>query len=159
NEDEVILKTLESIRKNVKIPYKIIVVNDHSIDNTELVVKRYLKKNKKVQLLNNKTKKSGFSQAIKLGTLKAKSDLLVYVMADLCDDPKTINKMYQKIDSGKWDIVCGSRYMKGGKKKSNDNKLQGALSYLVNSTLYHFLRIPTSDTSNAFKMYKKEVLK
>lgn len=158
NEDEVIIKTLEDIKKKVKVPHRIIVVNDKSDDKTEEMVRKYIKKNKNVLIVNNKTKKGGFGQAIKLGFAKVKKGLIVFVMADLCDDPKTINKMYKKIVDENWDIVCGSRYMRGGKKRDNDNKFQGALSFLTNASLYFFWGIPTQDTSNAFKMYKKEIL-
>ncbi len=157
NEEEVILKTLENLKKNVKSPYKVIVVNDKSKDRTENLVRTYMKKNRNIILLNNETRKSGFGQALKLGTKKIKSGNVIYVMADLCDDPRTINKMVQKMEEG-WDIVCGSRYMKGGKKKENNNKLQGFLSHIVNFSLYYFLRIPTKDTSNAFKIYRRDIL-
>jgi len=158
NEEEVIIKTLEDLKKKIKVPYRIIVVNDHSTDKTEAAVKKYIKRHKKVILVNNKGSKKGFGHALKIGFQKIKSGLVVFVMADLCDDPKTINKMYKKINNGSADVVCGSRYMKGGRKKDNDNKFQGMMSFTVNFTLFYIFGIPTKDMSNAFKMYRKEIL-
>ncbi len=157
NEEEVIVKTLKDLENKLNVPFRIFVVNDKSTDNTEKVVRNYIKRHKKVSIVNNSTGTSGFGKALSLGFSKVKKGYVVFVMADLCDDPKTINKMFRKIEEG-WDIVCGSRYMKGGKKKDNDNKFQGFMSYLVNLTLHIFCNIPTRDTSNAFKMYRKEVL-
>ncbi len=157
NEEEVIVKTLKDLKTKLKVPFRVIVVNDKSTDNTEKVVSTYIKRHKEVSIINNSTKTSGFGKALSLGFSKVKKGYVVFVMADLCDDPKTINRMFKKIGDG-WDIVCGSRYMKGGKKKENDNKFQGFMSHLVNLTLYIFCGIPTRDVSNAFKMYRKEVL-
>ncbi len=157
NEDKTIITTLKDLKEKIKVPYQIIVVNDKSTDKTELIVKKYSVKNRNVRLVNNTTKISSFGNALKIGFSKTKSGPVVFVMADLCDNPKTINLMYKKISEG-WDIVCGSRYTKNGKKIGGP-KLQGFLSNVINFSLYHILRLPTSDTSNAFKMYRHETLK
>lgn len=157
NEEEVITKTLQDLERKVKFPFRIIVVNDKSTDNTEREVRNYIKRHRKVSILNNTSKTSGFGKALSLGFSKVRNGYVVFVMADLCDDPKTINRMFEKLEEG-FDIVCGSRYMKGGKKKDNDNKFQGFMSYVVNLTLHIFCGIPTRDVSNAFKMYRKEIL-
>lgn len=157
NEEAVILKTLEKIKGTVKIPHKIVVINDFSTDRTEEVVRRYRKRQKNITIVRTNNKMRGFSGALKHGFNEAKGEFVVPVMADLCDDPATINKMYSKIQRG-WDIVCGSRYIKGGGKEGGPG-LQGFLSKLVCKSLHYLTGIPTEDVSNAFKMYRKEVLK
>src|SRR3989344_255564 len=155
NEEESVITTLETLREKVTVPYEIIVVNDGSTDSTEAVVKRYAKTNKKVKLVNNLGPK-GFASALKLGIKIARGDYLVPIMADLCDDAATINKMYKKILED-WDIVCGSRYMKGGKKVGGP-KLQGLLSEFVCRSLRIFTNISTWDVSNSFKMYRRQII-
>lgn len=157
NEEAIIIKTLESLKKRVKVSHKIIVVNDCSIDNTENVVKKYMKGNKNISLARTNPKKRGFACALEKGFNYVKKGVVVPVMADLCDDPQTINLMSEKINSG-WDVVCGSRYMKGGRKKGGP-KLQHFLSMFVCLSLKWITGLPTSDLTNAFKMYKIEVLK
>lgn len=157
NEQDSILKVLSEIEKKVKVPHKIIVVNDHSTDKTAELVKRYQKKNREISLVNNLKNRRGFSSALKTGFEKAKSEYVLPVMADICDDPVTINTMYKMTDKG-WDIICGSRYMKGGKKIGGP-LLQGVLSSFVCSSLHFITGIPTTDVSNAFKMYKRSILK
>ena len=57
----------------------------------------------------------GFANALRAGFKAASGELIIPVMADLADEPRDINLMYDKIQEG-FDIVCGSRYMKEGKK-------------------------------------------
>lgn len=156
NEEEVIIETLESIDRHVKIPYMITVVNDCSSDNTKKEVLKYMRSHRRIRLLNTTSNKRGFSNAIHTGFVKTKGKYVVPVMADLCDDPKTINRMYKEIQEG-WDIVCGSRYIKGGGKVGGP-RVQGFLSQMVCLTLHLFSGIPTKDVSNAFKMYKRSTL-
>jgi len=47
-------------------------------------------------------------------------------MADLCDDLSTIKKMLDKMNEG-YDIVCGSRYIKGGVRLGG-SKIKGFFS-------------------------------
>lgn len=157
NEEGIILKTLQEINTKVVIPHEVVVVNDGSTDKTEEVVRAFGRKHRNVRIISTKEGAHGFANALKLGFGVVKNGLVVPVMADLCDDPRTINSMYRKIQEG-WDVVCGSRYVPGGSKKGG-RKLQNLLSILVCSTLYYLTGIPTKDVSNAFKMYRKEVLR
>lgn len=156
NEEKIILMTLNSLTRGVKIPYEIIVVDDHCSDQTTPIVKKYTKKYKNVRLIKNQMA-PGFAYAVYSGFKAAKTKYVVPVMADLCDDPKTINKMYDTMTKGKWDIVCGSRYMSKGGKKGGP-LIQGIFSRIVGKTLNFLIKIPTSDVSNAFKMYKRNLV-
>jgi hypothetical protein len=77
-------------------------------------------------------------------------------MADLCDDLATVPLMIAKIKHG-FDIVCGSRYARGGARLGG-SKVKAILSRFGGVSLYYLLGIPTCDIPNAFKMYKKEVI-
>lgn len=156
NEEQSILQTLESLKKHVQIPSEIIVVNDHSTDDTDIAVKKYSNKNRNVLVINTK-EKYGFSNAIKKGIKKSSTGVVVIVMADLCDDPITINRMY-KLITEKWDIVCGSRYSKNGKKIGGP-KIQNFFSALVCKSLFYIIGLPTKDASNSFKMFRKYIFK
>ncbi|MEK6575481.1 MAG: glycosyltransferase family 2 protein, partial [Chloroflexota bacterium] len=70
-------------------------------------------------------------------------------MADLCDDISTINLMLDKATEG-YDIICGSRYMLGGKKIGGP-VLKSLFSKFYGMTLNFFIGIPTNDIANAFK--------
>ena len=154
NEEGIIIKTLENLKKAVKVPHKIIVIDD-STDNTEKIVNNYSRKHKNVSIIHGQPNTVSFSNALRIGFKSVSTNYLVVVMADLCDNPKTINQMYRKIKN--WDVVCGSRYMKGG-KKTGGPALQNHLSVFVCKSLRLLTGIPTLDVSNAFKMYRKDWL-
>jgi len=155
NEEESLPRTLDSLIKNVRFPNEILIVNDHSADRTASVVKDFGKKYHNIKVVDNDTS-AGFTNAIKKGFSEVTSGVVVLVMADSCDDPQTINLMYNKILEG-YDVVCGSRYMKGG-EKIGGRFLQTLFSKVCGASLSFLTGIPTHDASNAFKMYKKEVL-
>jgi glycosyltransferase involved in cell wall biosynthesis len=114
-----------------------------------------MSKYKNIFLLKNNDE-PGFANALRAGFTQAKSDVVVPVMADLCDDPRTINKMYEKMLEG-FDVVCGSRYMKGGRRLGGP-RLKAFFSFFVGLISYITLRIPTHDITNSFKMYRKDVI-
>lgn len=156
NEEGCILENLQLIKKQVKIPHKIIVVDGCSTDRTFNIVLNYSKTNKNVRIIQSTPAKSSFKDSIKTGIDATKTSVVVVMMGDLCDDPRAINKMYEKIQDG-WDIIVASRYMPGG-SRIGEPKIQGLLSRFVSKTLHFLTNIPIYDVSNPFRMYRKSVL-
>jgi len=156
NEAENIVNLIEKIEEAVNLPHRLVIVNDHSTDKTAELVNRLCEKHKNIRLIEN-TLENGFANAIKTGLNNADTEVVVPVMGDLCDDLSTISKMFAKINEG-YDIVCGSRYMKQG-KRIGGSKLKAFLSCWAGRSLYFLLGIPTHDIANAFKMYRKEAIK
>lgn len=155
NEQDVISATIKSIEEQLKLDYEIIVVNDHSSDNTVLILNELMGQYPNLRLINNDWD-GGFGNALKKGFSVCNAELIIPVMADLCDEPRTINEMHAKALEG-FDVVAGSRYMKGG-SKSGGPFLQSLFSRFVGSTLRYIIGIPTFDVSNSFKCYRKAVL-
>jgi len=156
NEESNIVVCLEAIKKTVKILHRVIVVDGCSTDKTVEFVSKYAKQNRNVKLIRTSPQTSGFKESIEIGIKKTRTEYLVVMMGDLCDDPKTISIMHQRVEDGN-DIVVGSRYMKGG-KKIGEPRLQGFFSRYVNKTLRLLTGIPTHDVSNPFKLYRKSLL-
>jgi dolichol-phosphate mannosyltransferase len=155
NEEANIRDIIDGVEYCVRIPHELIVVNDHSQDQTSSIVEQLRKNYANIKLVDNILDK-GFANAIKTGFNNAGSEAVVPVMADLCDDLSTIQIMLEKINAG-YDIVCGSRYIKGG-LRTGGSKVKGFFSYFVGRSLFYLLGIPTHDIANAFKMYKKKVV-
>jgi hypothetical protein len=64
--------------------------------------------------------------------------------------------MFDKINQG-YDVVCGSRYMKGGKQVGGPI-IKGLLSRIAGRSLHLITGTPTHDITNSFKMYRRAVL-
>lgn len=158
NEEDVILPAIESIQKRVAAKYTICIIDDSidPLDRTIERVERAQRKYKNLSVLKKKPGDSdGFASAIWRGAKEVNGGALVFVMGDLCDKPETIDVMYEKIRSG-FDVVVGSRYMRGARKVGGP-KLQGFFSFIVNKSLAILLGLPTQDASNSFKMYRRVV--
>ena len=156
NEEAVIEETLRDIETKLAIPHRIIVVNDHSRDRTVEIVERLGREFPNIRVVQN-TGGRGICCTLQAGWHAAATPVVVTMMADLCDDPATVPAMLEKIEAG-FDVCCGSRYMAGG-RKCGGPALQSWFSRFVGWSLHRFIGLPTCDASNAFKMYRTEVLR
>lgn len=155
NEEENISEVIRRIEDGVSVEHELVVVNDHSTDKTPAIVKGLSLRYPNLRFADNTTDK-GFANAIKFGFSQAKGDLVIPVMGDLCDDLGTLKDMLKKIDQG-YDVVCGSRYIKGGARLGG-SRLKGFFSAFAGRSLYYLVGIPTHDIANAFKMYRRKVI-
>lgn len=158
NEGENILRTIGQIQANVATPYSVLIVYDFEEDNTLPVVNELIKEknNPNISLIRNNYR-CGALNAIKTGFDCAEDDdAVLVVMADSSDDLTKVGDMLEAIHKG-YDIVCGSRYMKGGCQIGGPI-LKKFLSRMAGLSLHLITGIPTHDISNSFKMYRKSVL-
>jgi len=150
-----VIEELERIKDKIENSFQILVVNDHSQDNTAKIVEESMLKYPNIKLINNDGEK-GLGLALKRGFGEINEGVLVMVMADFADRIEDIPVMYDRIKQG-WDVVCGSRYIAGG-KANHHNKLKGFFSNLLGWTLNKAIQLPTRDAANAFKMFTYDVL-
>ena len=155
NEGENIERTLSEIEEKVKTPHKIFIIYDFNEDNTIPIVKKLMDTNRCIVLIKNSCGE-GVLNAIRTGFAIIDEGAILVVMADLSDDLARVDDMFQKINEG-YDIVCGSRYMRGGRQIGGP-WLKNLLSRAAGISLYRITHIPTHDVTNSFKMYRKEVL-
>jgi len=154
NEAENIGETVRAIEAKVKTPHAIYIVYDFDEDNTLPVVKRLKEGGVDLVLLKNSA--GEVVNAIKIGLREADERYLLVTMADLSDDYGVVDAMVQKAGQG-FDVVCGSRYAKGGRQIGGP-LLKKTLSRLAGLSLRHLARIPTSDVTNSFKLYRKSMV-
>ena len=154
NEGENIRLTLAEIDAKLAVEAVVWLVYDNDSDST-LPSARALEGNTRIpfRLVKNKYGR-GALNAIKTGLEDAASELVVVTMADLCDPPEVINDMVTVAQRESTDIVCASRYMKGGRQYGGP-KFKGFLSHTAGLLLYWFARLPTHDPTNSFKLYRK----
>jgi dolichol-phosphate mannosyltransferase len=94
----------------------------------------------------------GFGSALREGFAASTGDVVIPFMGDESDDPQTIPSMVAKIEEG-FDVVAGSRYMKGGGIAGDTAKQR--LSRLYSSLVRLAGGPPIHDVSNAFKAYRR----
>jgi glycosyltransferase involved in cell wall biosynthesis len=157
NEADNIKTAIDRIEAAVEHPHEIDVVYDMDEDTTVPVVQA-IKNNYRnaVNLVKNKYGR-GVLNAIKTGLEEAKTEFVIVTMADLSDPPEVINAMMVKAGHEGADLVCASRYMRGGKQIGGPF-LKGLFSRVAGLSLHWLTRIPTHDISNSFKLYRKTML-
>ncbi|MGV8124314.1 MAG: glycosyltransferase [Candidatus Xenobiia bacterium LiM19] len=157
NEKDSIIKTLEEIEKSVKTSHDITIVYDFDEDNTVPAVQEYSRKNSAISiyLLKNDYGK-GVVNALKKGLHSVKDGACLVVMADFSDDFRVVDTMAEKIEEG-YDVVCGSRYMKGGAQIGGP-WLKKLMTRTAGVSLHILTGINTHDITNSFKMYSASLL-
>lgn len=146
----------KAIRKNIKTKNKVVVVYDFEEDNTVPIVKGYAQKDSNILLLKNLYGR-GVLNAVKSGLKSVKQGACLVTMADLSDDMKDVDKMYSEYLLGA-QVVCGSRYMKGGGQIGGP-LVKRTMSRIAGLSLHYLRGIPTHDITNNFRLYDSKILK
>ena len=132
----------------IKKEYEIVLVDDGSDDAFASKLKV---KSEKLKVISHR-KRFGKGQALKTGIENSSGEIIIFMDADLQDDPKDIHKFFKKINEG-YDFVNGIR------TNRQENFLVKSYSYLATKFLKIFLHSPFTDINCGFKAFKKEVLK
>ena len=119
NESKNILKTIKGVEENIPrgLGYEIIVVDDNSPDRTWEVVKN---SNIKKAICIRRMKDKGLSSAVVEGFRKSSGELLIVMDGDGQHDETKIPRMIE--ESNNYDIIIGSRFVKGGKVFGRNKK-------------------------------------
>ena len=140
-----------------------IFVDDGSNDNSYLLIKNFIKENKKridlklVSYKNNKGK--GF--ALKKGIVKAKHDWIITVDIDLSVKLEQI-KIWQKkkLISQEFKVYFGSRLLAESKVKAKRNrKFIGFIFNIILRKILNSNLLNIKDTQCGFKLYEKNIAK
>lgn len=156
NEAGNIEAVLAEIAEKLHVDHRISVVYDSEEDNTLPLLRERVKTQGNLRLLRNRYGK-GVLNAIRTGFEEVSAEVALVMMADLSDDLDNVDLMYARAREG-YHIVCGSRYMKGGRQLGGP-LLKKTLSRLAGLSLHLLTRLPTVDATNSFKMYHRDVLR
>lgn len=156
NEGPNIARALEEIDLRVPLSKRVLVVYDFDEDDTLPVVRGLLPRYPWVCLVRN-TLGPGVLNAVRAGIGATTAEAVVVTMADLSDDLSVVPRMVELIRDQGYDIVCASRYMKGGRQVGGP-RLKKFLSKMAGQSLHWLTGIPTHDATNAFRAYRRGVL-
>ncbi|MBI5492370.1 MAG: glycosyltransferase family 2 protein [Deltaproteobacteria bacterium] len=113
-----LLKDIRSILTGARIPYRVLLVNDGSTDNTVKVANRLLG-SMPLTILDHKVNRGvheAFRTGFKAALSSARDDDIVFTMdADGTHDVKLIPRMAEMVVNGGKDIVIASRFRPGSK--------------------------------------------
>jgi len=154
-EDELIISTINEVKEKVMVPYEMIVVYDFDEDTTLPYVREMLPVVPELRLHKN-TIGRGAINAVRSGFETARGKYIVMVNGDLSDDMSTVQDMIDEMEEGA-DVVCGTRYSKGGKKMGGPF-IQDLMSRMANYSFCWLTGFPTRDATNSFKMYRASFL-
>lgn len=133
---------------------EIVVVDGYSIDGTQDVVTSFSRKYPYVRLVLQSGK--GFANALADGLNAAKGDVIITMDAEN-HLPSEIPKLVKALLDGGFDVVVGSRFVKGsdvdlGKKRLLSSKIANKIAKVA-------LRLNVKDCSSGFRAYRVEVVK
>lgn len=99
NEEDVIVRCLESLGKQTLRPKEIIVVDDGSMDKTASILSKFKVKSEKLKVFKQEHKGPGAAR--NLGASKSTGDILVFVDADMRFHPTFLDDLTKSIREGK----------------------------------------------------------
>jgi dolichol-phosphate mannosyltransferase len=158
NEEGAVEETLSALLDTLRadaIPCELLVVDDGSTDKTAFVVQALSARYSEIHLVENKGR-HGFGMAVRCGLREATGDAIAVVMADSSDSPEDVVKCYRRLLQGP-DCVFGSRFIHGSRVYDYPmHKL--VLNRLANWFIKALFGVPFNDFTNAFKLYRREVI-
>jgi len=162
NEENTIALILDKIKNtnlNNGITKDIIIIDDFSTDQTERIIKNYIKTTPEININYIKQQKNkGKGAAIHKGIENAHGDFTIIQDADLEYDPNEYNRLLEPIIAGYADVVFGSRFMGSNPHRilffwhSIGNKF---LTFLSNV----FTNLNLTDMETCYKLFKTDLLK
>lgn len=149
----------ELIKKIKKIlPESKIIIVDDSLPEENLKLRKLLSRKKNIKVVS-RLKKLGRGSAVLDGfreALKDRSiDFFFEIDSDLAHNPNEIPRFLDKMMTGKYDVVIGSRYVMGG-KTINIVLSRIILSRVINIFLRFWLNIKFNDFTGGFRMYNRK---
>lgn len=146
----------QAISCSIRVPFIANIIYDFDEDTTVPVVRRVIENgDTRFRLLKN-TVKRGVVGALLTGFRSVSEGPVLVVMGDLSDDLTKVEPMLELYREG-WHIVAPSRYMRGGKLIGGPF-LKRNLSRWAGRSLRLLRGLPTSDPTNAFKLYDAQML-
>lgn len=152
NEETTIFSILNSLPNKSYI--EIIVVDDHSIDNSISEIKR-AQKGREIKLYKHKRNK-GYGEAILTGIRKAKGKIIITMDADGQHRSSDLYNLIKPIINGEADFTIGSRYL--GSYHYNLPISTRIGEILIEKLLILFFRTRIKNNQGGFRAFNKNIL-
>ena len=151
-----IIELFDYLFENIKYCNNIFICYDLDEDiSIKLINQSKYKNIEKIKLLKNPI--DGPCEAIKYGLNVSKSEAAIVYPADDYFNGNILDTMYDLSKQG-YDIVCPSRFIKGGLIK-NCPLIKFLIVKCVSISLYYFSTLKIKDPTNGFRLFSHKVLK
>jgi dolichol-phosphate mannosyltransferase len=150
------LARLRAVLEAAAIDFEIVVVDDHSSDDTAILVRAAAEEAPRIRLVANEAA-GGFGMAVRAGLEAARGDAVAVFMADASDDPEDLVRFWRAMERSGAECVFGSRFAAGG-RVIDYPRVKLALNRAANQAIRLMFGIRYDDTTNAFKLYRREVI-
>lgn len=155
NEGENIVSVLESLHRDVRTKFRVLICFDFETDNT-LPACRAVATRIPISIEYVKNQGRGPHGAVLSGFRASQAPAVLMLPADDDYNSKQIDKMVANFRSGS-DIVCACRFMPGGCMKGCP-WLKAMLVRLAAFTMHFLAGVPTRDSTNGLRMFSRRVL-
>jgi glycosyltransferase involved in cell wall biosynthesis len=145
-----VVDRLKAALRQVGIASEIIVVDDHSRDET---VEVSLSRNVRVYSLKQHM---GKGYALRAGFNKAKGDIIVTIDSDGSNRPEELPLLLKPVLENQADLVIGSRF--SGKKPTSGKRFNAAGVRLFNLFIRVLTGASVSDSQSGYRAMKRKVL-
>ena len=145
----IIERTKKALRQ-IGLPFEIIVVDDHSSDNSLDAARSY-----GVRLFSLK-EHLGKGYVLRAGFAKAKGDIIATIDSDGSHRPEELQDVLALVLENKADLVVGSRYL--NHKQVATRKLNAFGVKIFNYLIDLFTGVAVTDSQSGYRAMKREVL-
>jgi len=145
------------ISNHITDSFELIIVDDDSPDLTWKVVQDYYVNEPRVKVIR-RLEERRLASAIWKGIQEAKGDIIAWMDCDFSMPTFKLVELIKKIDEG-YDVVVGSRFIKGGKdiRGHTDSWLVIILSRMMNTFISFVLDRSFKDYTSGFVAVRKNV--
>lgn len=155
NEGENIVPALNSLKRDMKTPARIMICYDHDADTTLVALQGYDASPHEIRFVKNEG--IGALGAVLTGLKQSSAPYVLVFPADDDYNAGRLDQMVTKARAG-CDVVCASRFIPGGSMVGCP-LVKSVIVRAAAFTLYHFARIPTRDATNGFRLFSQRVVK
>jgi dolichol-phosphate mannosyltransferase len=154
NEGDNILAVLDSLKKALRIPYRVLICYDDDDDDTLSVLRGYNAETDVVLVKNRYGR--GPHAAVRSGFDASTAPAVLMIPADDDYNAPAFQAMYDEFERGS-DIVCASRFIRRGGMQ-NCPWLKAFLVRSAALTLRHVAFLPTHDATNGLRLFSRRVI-
>lgn len=148
NLEQILLPLKEFAMEN---NFKIIVVNDGSIDNSKELINQFIDDHN-FRVIHHKIN-CGYGAAIKTGIRLADTDYVITIDADGQHSIADILRLYNEMKESEADLIVGSRPQK------SSTVSRGLGKSLIRLFVRILIKVPVYDINSGMKIYKTDLAK